>query len=146
MDERILLPSDGSPGVDRTIEESIDLASRFASTIPARYRLGPRMSPIDADMDPGDGEAVLDRAEQIPTEDVHERAAVAGVTALARMRIGIPSEVIPSFATAAGIDLVGVGIHGRTGIDRYLLGSVTEAVIRWAPMPVLTVRSPSDRG
>jgi nucleotide-binding universal stress UspA family protein len=40
------------------------------------------------------------------------------------------------------IDVVVVGTHGRTGVDRYLLGSVAEQLIRTAPVPVLTVRAP----
>jgi signal recognition particle GTPase len=38
------------------------------------------------------------------------------------------------------VDLVVMATHGRTGIDRYLLGSVTEQVVRSSPAPVLTVR------
>jgi nucleotide-binding universal stress UspA family protein len=37
-----------------------------------------------------------------------------------------------------------MGTHGRRGLDRYLLGSVTERVVRTAKMPVLTVRQPRD--
>jgi len=35
-----------------------------------------------------------------------------------------------------------VGTHGRTGFDRYVLGSVTEYLVRTSPIPVLTVREP----
>jgi hypothetical protein len=37
-----------------------------------------------------------------------------------------------------------MGTHGRTGLDRHLLGSVTEKVVRTADVPVLTVRAPDD--
>jgi len=37
------------------------------------------------------------------------------------------------------IDLIVMGTHGRTGLDRYLLGSVTEKVVRTADVPVVTV-------
>lgn len=40
------------------------------------------------------------------------------------------------------IDLVIVGTHGRTGFDRYVLGSVTEQLVRTATVPVLSVREP----
>ncbi len=42
------------------------------------------------------------------------------------------------------IDLVVVGTHGRTGSDRYLLGSVTDYLVRTSPIPVLTVRAPES--
>ena len=42
------------------------------------------------------------------------------------------------------IDLVVMGTHGRNGLDKYLLGSVTERVVRSADVPVLTVRVDGD--
>ncbi|SEQ00311.1 universal stress protein [Natrinema salaciae] len=54
-------------------------------------------------------------------------------------------QAICAYIEAHDIDLVVVGTHGRTGFDRYLLGSVTEHLIRTSPIPVLTVReSPSE--
>ena len=38
------------------------------------------------------------------------------------------------------MDLVVMGTHGRTGLDHYLIGSVTEKVVRRASVPVVTVR------
>ena len=46
------------------------------------------------------------------------------------------------YATDAGIDLIVMGTHGRTGIGRLLLGSVAEQVLRRAPCAVLTVKAP----
>jgi len=37
-----------------------------------------------------------------------------------------------------------MGIHGRTGLDRYLIGSTTEKVVRTADVPVVTVPVPDD--
>ncbi len=51
----------------------------------------------------------------------------------------IPEE-IRSYIEDHAIDLVVVGTHGRTGFDRYVLGSVTESLVRTSPVPVLTVR------
>ncbi|MFN3285622.1 MAG: universal stress protein, partial [bacterium] len=43
-------------------------------------------------------------------------------------------------AADVGADLVVMGTHGRTGVDRILFGSVAEHVVRTSPVPVLTVR------
>ncbi|MBI5198857.1 MAG: universal stress protein [Nitrospirae bacterium] len=43
------------------------------------------------------------------------------------------------------IDLIIIGTHGRTGIDRFLFGSTAEKVVRKAPCPVLSVRLPEHR-
>jgi len=43
------------------------------------------------------------------------------------------------------IDIIVIGTHGRTGIDRLLFGSTAEKVVRKAPCPVLSVRLPEHR-
>ena len=55
---------------------------------------------------------------------------------------GYPPEVILEHAPVAGADLIAMGTHGRSGLDRALLGSTAERVIATAPCPVLTVRRP----
>ncbi|WP_338008228.1 universal stress protein [Natronoglomus mannanivorans] len=55
-------------------------------------------------------------------------------------RDGNPYQAILSYSTANDIDLVVMRTHGRTGIPRDLLGSVTENVIRTSALPVLSVR------
>jgi nucleotide-binding universal stress UspA family protein len=46
---------------------------------------------------------------------------------------------ILDYAETEDIDLIVMGTHSRTGLDRYLLGSVTEKVVRTADVPVVTV-------
>jgi nucleotide-binding universal stress UspA family protein len=61
---------------------------------------------------------------------------------------GDPTETILDYADDHDVDVISMGTHGRTGLDRYVAGSVTERVVRLADVPVLTVRatgrSPSD--
>ena len=56
---------------------------------------------------------------------------------------GVPHEEIMNFAKKNKIDLIIMGTHGRTGIDRMLFGSTAAQVVRYAPCPVLTVRVPA---
>lgn len=51
-----------------------------------------------------------------------------------------PAESIVAFAQRQGIDLIAIATHGRSGISRWLFGSVTQKVIEAAPVPVLVVR------
>lgn len=53
---------------------------------------------------------------------------------------GHPAEAICHFATERKVDLIVIGSHGRTGIRRALLGSVSNAVANQAPCPVTIVR------
>ncbi len=54
--------------------------------------------------------------------------------------VGIPSEKIIDYANTNDINLIVIPSHGRTGISRFLLGSVAERVVRFAHCPVLVLR------
>jgi len=56
-------------------------------------------------------------------------------------RRGEPYRTILDYADEAVVDVIVMGTHGRRGLDRYLLGSVTEKVVRAATVPVLTIRA-----
>ena len=58
------------------------------------------------------------------------------------MTSNAPAAAIVDYAKDKRIDLIVAGTHGRGGVARLLLGSVTERVVRTAPCPVLTVRHP----
>ena len=57
-----------------------------------------------------------------------------------KVTVGKPAEEILRVAREERVDLIVMGTHGRTGLRQLLLGSVTEAVARYAPCPVFTVR------
>jgi universal stress protein A len=71
-----------------------------------------------------------------------ERARQGGVRDVAHLEMtGTPWECITDKARELGSDLIVLGTHGRAGIDRLLLGSVAERVVRHAPCSVLVVRA-----
>ena len=70
--------------------------------------------------------------------------ASAGSTAL-HVRLGNPDVEIAQLAFDVGADLVVVGTHGHSGLERLVLGSVGESLIRNAPCPVLVCRPKSVR-
>ncbi len=55
---------------------------------------------------------------------------------------GVPFHEITKAAKEIGADLIVIGTHGRTGLSHVMMGSVAEKVVRKAPCPVLTVRTP----
>ncbi len=59
-----------------------------------------------------------------------------------RLLVGDPATEIVRIAEEEPCDVVVMGTHGRTGLGRLLMGSVAEEVLRKAPCPVLTVKSP----
>ena len=68
-------------------------------------------------------------------------AQTKGLKARVSLRTGVPYREIVDLVTDERADLVVIGTHGRGGIDRALLGSVADRVVRLAPCPVLTVRA-----
>lgn len=67
-----------------------------------------------------------------------EKPKVATISG--HVRIGEAAREIVQLASDIGADLIVVGTHGRQGVERVLLGSVAEEVVRRAPSPVLTVK------
>ncbi len=59
-----------------------------------------------------------------------------------RVAEGDPATEIVQAAVETGCDVIVMGTHGRTGLGRLLLGSVAEQVLRRAPCPVVTVKTP----
>jgi len=96
-------------------------------------------------------------ALEIPERSTVERAIEASawdqlrrvLTATEQARItielwiewGSPVDEIIRYAKEHTIDLIAMGTHGRGGVERLLLGSVAEDVVRHAPCPVLTVHN-----
>lgn len=58
------------------------------------------------------------------------------------VQVGFPAEAILEFAQKEPVDLIVMGTHGLRGTDRWMMGSVSEKVIRKAKCPVLAVRKP----
>ena len=57
-----------------------------------------------------------------------------------KVTVGKPAQEILRVAREERVDLIVMGTHGRIGLRQLLLGSITEAVARYAPCPVFTVR------
>lgn len=70
------------------------------------------------------------------------RALEGGITIETKVEGGVPADVILAHARSGAYDLIVMGTHGRTGLQRLLVGSVAEAVIRGSPCPVVTVHLP----
>lgn len=71
-----------------------------------------------------------------------EQLARMGYTVSVAVVFGDPARRIIEYVAGAGIDLVAMATHGRSGIGRLVLGSVAEQVMRGVTVPVLLMRSP----
>jgi nucleotide-binding universal stress UspA family protein len=70
--------------------------------------------------------------------------AAEGVPARAVVKVGVAWEEIVRLAAEEQAAMIVMGTQERSGLERLLLGSVAERVIRRAPCPVLTVRPDTD--
>ena len=75
-------------------------------------------------------------------EEWAEPGRAAGRNVRTVIREGAPHQELIALATDERADLIVIGTHGRGGLNRALLGSVADRIVRLAPCPVLTVREP----
>lgn len=139
MYDVILLPTDGSEGTQRAVDHAIQLASEHDAALRVLHvvNLGAIPPEVGADRI---AEA-LEAGGETAIADVIDRAEAAGVTDVSGVvEHGSPHREILDYAEANDVSLIVMGTHGRTGLDRYLLGSVAERVVRLSETPVLTVR------
>lgn len=141
MYDDILVPTDGSKGVDRAVEHALNLAEKYDATAHVVYVVNTSAySTLPADSNWESITAALEEEGEQATGEIAARLRDADVDAETAVEEGVPHKVILGYADENDIDLIVMGTHGKTGLDRLLLGSVTEKVVRASETPVLTVR------
>jgi nucleotide-binding universal stress UspA family protein len=137
----VLIPTDGSDPANAALEVGLDVADAATAAVHLLSVVDVTSLGVDVRADI-QTDALEESAHEI-VETAAERASAAGIDPTTAVESGgsIP-RVIRAYVADHDIDLVVVGTHGRTGFDRYVLGSVAEALVRTAPVPVLTARGP----
>jgi nucleotide-binding universal stress UspA family protein len=139
---KFLLATDGSESARKAADAAIELAQLSGAKI---YAVGVIDRSIYSSV-PEDlewEEEMYARFRELGEEAVsyvEETAKNAGLGVETILLEGHPAEEIVEFAEKNGIDLIIVGSLGKSGIERFLLGSVSEKVVRNAKVPVLVVR------
>ncbi|MCL6454889.1 MAG: universal stress protein [Alicyclobacillus sp.] len=141
--EKILLAMDGS----RCASEAAKQAAAFLqawpkATLSVVYVVPPAAYPLEAgvvvpiDLDMYDERGVAD------VKAVFAEQFGAEPRAKFTVGHGVPADVICQMARETHADLIIIGSHGKGFVKRTVLGSVSEAVLRHADVPVLVVREP----
>jgi len=141
MYDRILVPTDGSAGTERAVSHAARLAAAHGAELHAVYVVNSATFtglPMETSWE-GVGDVLRDEGETALSR-VEDIGAEHGVAVTTHVLEGSPSRRIVEFAEGNDCDLVVMGTHGRGGIDRLLLGSVAEGVVRACSVPVLTVQ------
>lgn len=167
MYNNILYPTDGSEGANAAMEHAVGLATQFDATLHVLFVIdeehietgmvprteGEERGRVTGMMKRDEetaGEGSMSRNEDL-TEKLERRAvhltqevaaliAEEGCETTTVVKQGDPAQTITDYAVDNNIDLITMGTHGRRGIKRRLIGSVTENVVRTSEVPVLAVR------
>jgi nucleotide-binding universal stress UspA family protein len=75
-------------------------------------------------------------------QTVVDRAKTNGVSVRGEVLIGKPSVKLAEYANSGGFDLVMIATHGRSGVSRWVWGSVADRLLRAVCIPILMVRVP----
>jgi nucleotide-binding universal stress UspA family protein len=140
MFERILIATDGSENSERAAKFGIELAKLAGSKLIAMYVADiSRMAHLPDDMLLFSIRELLIKEGNEAVEFIEKLAKEGGLTCDKVVAEGIPSDEILNFASAERISMIVLGNVGRTGLDKFLLGSVAEKIVRNSKIPVLTV-------
>lgn len=138
--ERILVPTDGSPEAETAVAHAVELASRYGATLHA-------LSVVDVshfkglDVDTSVIAEGFEAEARAAVERVAEAGEKAAVPVEQAVLDGTPTEVILDYVDEHDVDLIVAGTRSHQGLERFLIGSVTDRLVRHADVPVLTVRT-----
>jgi len=138
----ILVPTDGSDFANQALAIGVDVADAEEAALHLLSVIA--IPALGADAHPEIQLKMLEENAHELLDEAEAFAANAGVEAASNTVEYGPSihKAILTYIEERDSDLVVVGTHGRTGFDRYVMGSVTDYLIRTSPIPVLTVRAP----
>lgn len=139
MYDDILVPTDGSSAADRAVDHAIDLARQYDARLHVLYVVDANAySTIEAGTDVV--VSALQEEGESAVDAVARQASAEDIEVVTEIMTGTVHRSIIDYGEDNDVDLIVMGTHGRRGLDRYLLGSVTEKVVRTSDIPVLTVR------
>ncbi len=139
--KKILIATDGSEYTKNSIEYGIELAKNTQAKLHVIYVIDTAAFasiPMDAAWE--SMYELLKQEGDEATKYVADKAEAEGLTAERFTVEGHPAEEIIKYAEKNSINLIIMGTLGKSGLDRFLLGSVAEKVVRTSKIPVLVVR------
>jgi nucleotide-binding universal stress UspA family protein len=148
--KRILVPLDGS----KVGETAIPYAEALAQVVVAELVLFQALEPLNPFV--AAGEVSMSPAMIKEEEERRKTSAMAyldsvekvfqekGLSTSSAIALGSPAEQIIDYAEANAIDLIAMSTHGRSGMGRWVFGSVTDKVLHAGDTPLLTIRATKE--
>ena len=128
---KILLTTDGKPHSEKAVAYAIDLAVPFKAELFAVYVVSPKA---------GEDREKHIKAGMAALDEIKKKAAEKGINMTALLEAGSPYEAILAAADRIKADAIVVGTSGKSMIDRVLIGSVSEYIVRNARCTVIVVK------
>ena len=144
--KKILVPTDFSPYADKALKAAVELATQFQAKLFLLHVIDQHIQQCAADYC-----LTAELVAQIETDSLNQARErlqkEAGrlvdakqVDIVIDVRNGNPADELLREQQTQGIDLVVIASHGRTGVKRFLIGSVTDKVVRGATCSVIVVK------
>jgi nucleotide-binding universal stress UspA family protein len=145
MINKIMVATDGSDSSELAAQAAIEIAGRSGGSIAAVYVVDvARLVRLPGYASfPGIKDQILtlmQKEGRKATDRIEDLAVKAGVPCQKIVAEGNPSEELLKIADESKVDLLIMGSVGRSGLNRFLLGSVAEKVVRNSMVPVLLIR------
>ncbi len=143
----ILWPCDGGKSSYKALETAVEIAEMFNADLYALQvvpPLPPQIGTGYAPMAIKGYDIPMDQQELLKTTEnelfrVVSKKVPREIKVACEVKIGVPAEVIVEFAQENDIDLIVMATHGRTGLSRLIIGSVTEKTIQHSTKPLLII-------
>ncbi len=144
MIKEVMIATDGSETSERAAKVGIDIARRSGGRVTAIYVVDVfRLAHLPGYAAfPGLKDKLMELMQKEgreATADVEKHALEAGISCQKIVAEGDPADELLRISGKAGMDLLIMGSVGRTGLTRFLLGSVAEKVVRRSAVPVLLI-------
>ena len=141
--EKKLLTTDGSEESEKAVNHAKELAKSCNAELHILYvvdiGVNTQYGAVEDLMSQLESNSKLEKFGQETVEKIAEKIEDTGVEVFKSVEKGSPHQKILEYSRKNEIDVIVMSTHGRTGLDRMLLGSVTEKVLRKSEKPVLTV-------
>lgn len=136
----ILVPTDGSETAQRAVKHGIGLAEALGARVYGIYVIDiSAFATLPTEMVWENLKNLLSDESEKALKFAEEKAEERGIIFEGVVKEGVPAEEIVNTAQEKNVDLIVMGTSGRTGLDKFLLGSVAEKVVRTSYCPVLIV-------
>ncbi|QSG12884.1 Nucleotide-binding protein, UspA family [Halapricum desulfuricans] len=142
MYDDILLPFDGSDGAAAALHHTAEIAHWADATIHVLFVADTTRDSVTV-VETHVVDTLVEKGEEI-VEDAAKTLRTLGADYETDVIQGNPAPMIAEYAEQYGHDLIAMPTHGRAGISRYVIGSITEKVVRLSDVPVLTMRMQPD--